>query len=203
VPASVVQRLDPVVLAVFSRGDFHRVDMRTIARQAGMSFSTIYRHFKDKESLLFWFIAHWLQVLERDAVAALDARGGTLMKLKNYLVAHFSFYEQHPDVGRIIFMTVPLERWMRDPTYQYKLPARRLLEVITDGQKTGSIRPDVAPSMVMDLMFGLFNRTFLMWEHRGRVDSLVAKAEACIDMVFEGIHPRKPPFHRKPAAASV
>lgn len=35
IPASVISRLDPVVLQVFSRGDFHRVDMRTIAKQAG------------------------------------------------------------------------------------------------------------------------------------------------------------------------
>lgn len=192
IPESVIARLDPVVLQVFSRGDFHRVDMRTIAKEAGMSFTTIYRYFKDKETLLFWFIAHWLKDLTQAVVAAIDAHeGDTLAQLKSYLTAHFAYYEKNPDVGRIIFMTVPLERWMRDPTYKYKVPMQRIYGVISQGQKLGVIRPDTSVSLVMDLIFGLFNRTFLMWEYRGRVDSLVAKSDACFDLLVGGIAQRQ------------
>jgi AcrR family transcriptional regulator len=188
IPHSIVSRLDPVVLKVFSRGDFHRVDMRTIAKQAGMSFTTIYRYFKDKETLLFWFIVHWLKALPQAAIAGIEAHeGDPLAQLKNSLVVHFDFYEKHPDVGRIIFMTVPLERWMRDPTYKYEAPAQRIFSVIVSGQKQGVIRRDVSPHLVMDLIFGLFNRTFLMWEFHGRVDSLVGKADACFDLIVGGI----------------
>ena len=188
IPASVISRLDPVVLQVFSRGDFHRVDMRTIAKQAGMSFTTIYRYFGDKEALLFWFIAHWLKDLTQAVVTAIDANeGDTLAQLKSSLTSHFAYYEKNPDVGRIIFMTVPLERWMRDPTYKYRVPMQRILAVISQGQKQGLIRRDTSVALVMDLIFGLFNRTFLMWEYRGRVDSLVAKSDACIDLIVGGV----------------
>lgn len=188
IPASVISRLDPVVLQVFSRGDFHRVDMRTIAKQAGMSFTTIYRYFGDKEALLFWFIAHWLKDLTQAVVTAIDANeGDTLAQLKSSLTSHFAYYEKKPDVGRIIFMTVPLERWMRDPTYKYRVPMQRILAVISQGQKQGLIRRDTSVALVMDLIFGLFNRTFLMWEYRGRVDSLVAKSDACFDLIVGGV----------------
>ncbi len=188
IPESVVTRLGPVVLRVFSRGDFHRVDMRTIARQAGMSFTTIYRYFKDKETLLFWFIDHWLKALVEAAVDTIDVNeGDTFAQLKSYLTVHFAFYENNPDIGRIIFMTVPLERWMRDPTYKYKVPTQRIFAVIASGQKLGHIRRDISAQLVMDLIFGLFNRTFLMWEYNGRVDSLIAKSDACFDLIVGGI----------------
>ena len=188
IPASVISRLDPVVLQVFSRGDFHRVDMRTIAKQAGMSFTTIYRYFGDKEALLFWFIAHWLKDLTQAVVTAIDANeGDTLAQLKSSLTSHFAYYAKNPDAGRIIFMTVPLERWMRDPTYKYRVPMQRILAVISQGQKQGLIRRDTSVALVMDLIFGLFNRTFLMWEYRGRVDSLVAKSDACFDLIVGGV----------------
>ena len=162
--------------------------MRTIAKQAGMSFTTIYRYFGDKEALLFWFIAHWLKDLTQAVVTAIDANeGDTLAQLKSSLTSHFAYYEKKPDVGRIIFMTVPLECWMRDPTYKYRVPMQRILAVISQGQKQGLIRRDTSVALVMDLIFGLFNRTFLMWEYRGRVDSLVAKSDACFDLIVGGV----------------
>ncbi len=188
IPESVVLRLDPVVLKVFSQGDFHRVDMRTIAKEAGMSFTTIYRYFKDKETLLFWFISYWLKELEEQALAALAPDQGTAFeRLKKCLVAHFHYYQTHPEVGRIVFMTVPLERWMRDSTYQYSATMRRLLKVTVEGQQAGELRSDVPPTMVLDMIAGLFNRMFLMWEYRGRVDSLAANAEAYFDMLANGV----------------
>lgn len=188
VPESVISRLSPVVLSVFSKGDFHRVDMRTIAKQAGMSFTTIYRYFSDKETLLFRFLAYWLEELTSDAVEAIqDNEGNTYAQIKSYLAVHFSFYERHPDIGRIIFMTVPLERWMQDPTYQYKTPSRMIYSVISKGQKSGLIRNDIRPKQVMDLLFGLFNRTFLSWETLGRKGSLVDKSDICFSLIISGI----------------
>ena len=189
IPESVVKRLDPVVLEVFSKEDFHRVDMRTIARRAGMSFTTIYRHFSDKESLLFWFIAHWLKDLQAVAIQSLagDKETSSLVLMRNYLVAHFRFYEAQPDVGRIIFMGVPLVRWMQDSTYSYREPIRRLIAVIKAGQKAGEIRDDVTPLAIVDLLSGTFNRTFLMWEYRGRTDSLVAQADEVFSLITGGI----------------
>ena len=37
------------------------------------------------------------------------------------------------------------------------------------------------------MIFGLFNRTFLMWEFHGRIDSLVAKSDDCFKLIAGGI----------------
>ena len=187
IPQSVIGRLDPVVKRVFAEGDFHRVEMRSIARDAGMSFATIYRYFTDKEKLLFWFIAYWLKEVQLSAIEALDSEGSALERIRRYLIAHFIFYEKNPQIGRIIFMTVPLERWMRDDTYAYKEPMRRLRSVIQAGQRSGEIRSDVNSETIIDLFSGIFNRTFLMWEYRGRTYSLVEQYDTVRPLIESGL----------------
>jgi AcrR family transcriptional regulator len=200
VPAEIVARLGPVVLRTFAVEDFHRVDMRSIAREAGMSFATIYRHFRDKEALLFWFIAHWLRDLYPAAIAALATDQSALVRLQNYLRVHLVFYQRNPEVGRIIFMTVPLERWMRDDTYRANEPVTRLLEVIAEGQASGEIRADVSRVVVFDAWSGIFNRAFLMWEYRNRAYSLTGQWTALCRILVGGIGPPGPPAAPAPVA---
>lgn len=187
IPADVIARLGPVVLRTFSEEDFHRVDMRSIARDAGMSFATIYRHFRDKEALLFWFISHWLRELYPAALHALNTDERALDRLQNYLLAHLRFYEERPEVGRIIFMTVPLARWMRDETYRARESSRRLLEVIAEGQAKDEIRGDLSTTLVFDAWVGIFNRAFLMWEYRGRSYPLTGEWGSLCKILVEGI----------------
>ena len=53
IPDKLQNRLYPVVLELFSRRDFHQVNLREIAATAAVSTGTIYKHFASKEDLLF------------------------------------------------------------------------------------------------------------------------------------------------------
>lgn len=187
IPDDVVARLGPVVLRTFSEVDFHRVDMRTIAKEAGMSFTTIYKHFVDKEALLFWFIDHWTQELYGRALKVIDSEEDALTKLQQFFSTHLEFYQEKPEVGRVIFMTVPLVRWMNDETYRTQEPSRRILKVIAEGQARGEIRGDVSKVDVFDLWSGIFNRAFLMWQYRGRSYSLLEHWEPLCRVALDGI----------------
>ena len=52
----VHQRLEKVVLEIFSNSDFHKASIRDVAEQAGVSFTTIYKHYGSKERLVFAFV---------------------------------------------------------------------------------------------------------------------------------------------------
>lgn len=190
VPSDVVQRLSLVVLQIYSSGDFHRVDMRTIAREAGMSFRTIYRYFGDKESLLFWFINHWLGELYPAALAPLKQDAPLKTKLFEVLRLHLEYYERNPLVGRIIFMTVPLERWMRDSSYGQPELMSATMKAITEGQRRGELRKDVDARTILDVWSAIFNRAFLMWEYRGRSYPLSAQAIPMYSVLWDGIAAR-------------
>lgn len=187
IPAHVRDRLSPVVKELYAAGDFHRVDMRTIAREASMSFGTIYRYFGDKETLLFWFIQHWLEELYTPVFKALDSEADLRTKLLSMLKLHFEFYERNPNVGRIIFMTVPLERWMRDPSFAQAELMQRVLRLILEGQMMGELRTDVDSRAIFDVLNAIFNRAFLMWEYRHRSYSLVDQAAPLFSIAWNGI----------------
>jgi len=187
IPAALRDRLSPVVRDTFSAGDFHRADMRTIAREAGMSFRTIYRYFGDKETLLFWFIDYWLKGLYPAALKPLEGEGSLRSKLSEVLALHFAFYEKNPNVGRIIFMTVPLERWMRDPSYAQHELMSRMLAAINEAQQRGELRCDLDGRTVLDAFNAIFNRAFLMWEYRRRRYSLVDQAGPLLSILWNGI----------------
>ena len=200
IPANLRDRLSPVVMEIYSAGDFHRADMRTIAREAGMSFRTIYRYFGDKEALLFWFIQHWLEGLYPSALEPLDGDGDLRAKLLGVLTRHLEFYEKNPNVGRIIFMTVPLERWMRDPSYAQRELMMRLLNAIREAQQQGQLRCDVDSRTILDIFNAIFNRAFLMWEYRRRSYSLPAQAAPLLSILWNGV---AAPSASRPAATAA
>lgn len=187
IPLDVSERLSPVVLNIYSDGDFHRADMRSIAKEAGMSFNTIYRYFGDKESLLFWFINDWFRELYPHAVAPLAECQSIKEGMRESLRRHFEFYERHPKVGRIVFLTVPLERWMRDATYHQHEVMQIFLKSISDGQVRNEVRSDISALSILDAFAGMLNRTFVMWEYRRRKYSLVEKTEEIFSIIWGGI----------------
>lgn len=209
IPLELRDRLSPVVMEIYAAGDFHRADMRTIAREAGMSFRTIYRYFGDKETLLFWFIRHWLEGLYPAVLQPLNGAGDLKSKLLQVLTLHLEFYEKNPNVGRIIFMTVPLERWMRDPSFAQHQLMRRLLNAISDAQQQGELRCDVDARVILDILNAIFNRAFLMWEYRRRSYSLTAQAMPLMSIFWNGVAPHQsanpavPAELAKPVKAAV
>lgn len=50
------KRLEAAVLEVFSDSDFHKANIRDVAKKAGVSFSTIYGYYGSKEGLMFAFV---------------------------------------------------------------------------------------------------------------------------------------------------
>jgi AcrR family transcriptional regulator len=187
IPYDVFMRLNPVIVKTFSENDFHCVDMKSIAAAASMSFSTIYKHFGNKEKLLFWFIAQWVAELNTQAIAAMRGEKSLKEKLYERLKVHLNFYERNPDIGRIIFMTVPLATWMKDESYASTQPMKVLLSEIRRGQESGELRTDVDSTVILDAYSGTFNRAFLMWEYRKRTYSLSSKLDAIFQVLWDGI----------------
>ncbi len=187
IPYEIFVRLNPVIVKTFSENDFHGVDMKAIAAEASMSFATIYRYFGNKEKLLFWFIAQWLVELNTKTIASMQGDKCIKEKLHDRLKVHLQFYEDNPEIGRIIFMTVPLATWMQDDSFASTEPIKVLLTEIKNGQENGELRNDVDSAVILDAYSGTFNRAFLMWEYRKRSYSLTSKLEPLFKVLWDGI----------------
>jgi AcrR family transcriptional regulator len=189
----VSERLERAVLDIFSNSDFHKANIRDVAKRAGVSFSTIYKYYGSKERLVFAFVDVWLGKLTERIVDHLQGIENLKEKLRKVLWLQLDYYERNPHLGRILFMTLPMATWMADETFRQKKMINLYLEVLKNGQAEGILNPKVRAGVLLDFMLGLVQRSFAMWINRGQQGSLAAEANDLFEMVWRAItNPEKP-----------
>ena len=183
----VYQRLEQAVLDIFSHSDFHKANIRDVANRAGVSFSTIYKHYGSKEHLVFAFVDVWLGKLTERIYDHLQGIEDLREKMRKVLWLQLDYYERNPGLARIIFMTLPMKTWMADETFQQKKMINLYLEVMRNGQKEGQLNPHVRAGVLLDFMLGTVQRAFTMWISRGQQGRLTDQASMLFEMVWRAI----------------
>jgi AcrR family transcriptional regulator len=183
----VSKRLEKAVMDVFSHSDFHKANIRDVAKAAGVSFTTIYKHFGSKEQLVFTYVDIWLGRLTNRIIDHLQGIEDLKEKLRKVLWLQLDYYERHPYLGRMLFMTLPMGTWMADKTFEQKKMIDLYLEVLKKGQEQGILNPRVRSGILLDIMLGLVQRSFFMWVQRGCKESLAAQSNVLFDMIWRAI----------------
>ena len=183
----VHQRLEKVVLEIFSNSDFHKASIRDVAEKAGVSFTTIYKHYGSKERLVFAFVDVWMGKLTDRIVDHLQGIEDLKEKLRKVFWLQLDYYERHVGLGRIVFMTLPMNTWMGDKTFDQPRMMGLMIDVLRQGQKEGILNPDVRAGTLLDFLMGFVQRSFFMWILRGQNGSLAAEANTLFEMVWRGM----------------
>ena len=180
-------RLEKAVLEIFSESDFHKANIRDVARKAGVSFTTIYKHYGSKERLVFSFVDIWLGNLTERITDHLQGIEDLKEKMRKVYWLQLDYYERHPGLGKILFMTLPMQTWMSDQTFRQKRLINLYLEVLKRGQAEGILNPQVRAGVLLDFMLGSVQRAFFMWVSRGQQQSLAGQSQVLFDMVWRAI----------------
>ncbi len=180
-------RLERAVLDVFSESDFHKANIRAVAKKAGVSFSTIYQHYGSKEQLVFAVVDIWLGKLTDRIVDHLQGIEDLKEKLRKVLWLQLDYYEKNPGLGKILFMTLPMKTWMADETFQQRKMINLFLDVLKKGQQEKRLISDVRAGILLDLMMGLIQRSFCMWISRKEPESLAQQSNDLFGMVWRAI----------------
>ena len=183
----IQKRLEKAVLEVFSHSDFHKASIRDIAEKAGVSFTTIYKHYESKERLVFAFVDIWMGKLTDRIVDHLQGIEDLKEKLRKVFWLQLDYYERHEGLGRIVFMTLPMKTWMADETFEQRRMMNLLVNVLREGQQEGILNSDVRAGTLLDFLMGFVQRSFFMWILRGKKESLAAQANVMFEMVWRGI----------------
>lgn len=183
----IEKRLETAVLEIFSESDFHKANIRTIAKKAGVSFSTIYGYYGSKEGLVFAVVNVWLGKLTDRITDHLQGIEDLKEKLRKVFWLQLDYYEKNPMLGKILFMTIPMKTWMADKTFQQKKMTNLFLEVLRQGQKEKILNPNVRAGVLLDFMLGFVQRSFFMWVSRGQKESLSSQANMLFEMVWRAI----------------
>lgn len=180
-------RIQKAVLEIFSEHDFHRSSMREVAKRAGVSFSSIYKYFGSKEELLFACVDIWLKVLVERMADHLQGIEDLKEKLRKVFWLQLDYYERNPRVGKVLFLTVPYQKWISDKTFKQEKMIGLFLDVIREGLENGRIHPDIRPEVALDLFHGFVHRRFTMWIYRGQKESLKKDANGQFEMLWRAI----------------
>ena len=183
----VKERLERAVMETFSTADFHKASIRDIADRAGVSFTTIYKHYGSKEQLLFAFVNIWMDKLTDRIADHLNGIQDLKEKLRKVFWLHLDYYEHNEELGRILFITLPMKTWMADKSFDQKRRIKLIIDVLKDGQRRGIINPNLRAGTLLDFMLGFVQRTFFMWIIRGKRESLTEEANALFEMVWQGM----------------
>jgi len=183
----IQRRLEKAVLEVFSHSDFHKASIRDIAEKAGVSFTTIYKHYESKERLVFAFVDIWMGKLTDRIVDHLQGIEDLKEKLRKVFWLQLDYYERHEGLGRIVFMTLPMKTWMADETFKQRRMMNLLINVLREGQREGILNSDVRAGTLLDFLMGFVQRSFFMWILRGKKESLSAQANQMFEMVWRGM----------------
>lgn len=180
-------RLEKAVMEIFSTSDFHKASIRVIAEKAGVSFTTIYKHYGSKERLLFAFVNIWMGELTDRIADHLKGIEDIKEKLRKVFWLHLDYYERNESLGRILFMTLPMQTWMTDESFDQKKRVDLIINILKKGQQQGIINPNVRAGALLDFMLGFIQRSFFMWIIRGKQGSLVEEAHSLFEMVWQGM----------------
>ncbi len=186
-------RLERAVLDIFSNSDFHKASIRDIANNAGVSFTTIYKHYGSKERLVFAFVDIWMGKLTDRIIDHLHGIENLKEKLRKVFWLQLDYYERHEGLGRIVFMTLPMKTWMVDETFAQPRMMSLMIDVLRQGQEEGILNPNVRAGILLDFLMGFVQRSFFMWILRGKNESLANQANVMFEMVWQGmvIPPKK------------
>ena len=171
----------------FSENAFHAVNMRVIAKQAGMSLGTLYKYYGSKEELLFYFVDKRLSELVDRLIDHLQGIDDIKEKLRKVLWVALDFYERNSKVGEIVFITIPEKTWMLHKTYRQKKLTDIWIGVLREGQENGYLNPNIRAGSVLDLFWGLIMRQFRMWVYREKKEGLASQSNVLFDIIWNGI----------------
>jgi AcrR family transcriptional regulator len=170
--------LDATEKLLLETGSARAVSIRSVADAVGVTAPSIYRHFPDKQTLIYEVCARLLEDLDRHMQAAVEGIDEPFGRLLARGRAYVDFGRLHPEPYRILFMTapedVPHER--EDEWFQQSSAVAHTLDDVQRAIDTGLLRPEAGDTL--HAFLGIWARM------HGLTSIMVAKPSLPVDDDF-------------------
>jgi AcrR family transcriptional regulator len=189
IPGRLKERLYPAVLALFSENDFHRVNIREISKQTGVSSGTIYKYFTSKEDLIFTILDE--KITEIGASLKLHIAGLEEIKevFRKVFWVTMDFYDNNPGVAVTAFITVPTRSWMKEKSYRRGVEHTALRAPLDKARQAGAIDPAISKRQIVDLYYMFCYRQIHRWYSFGMKQKLVDTIPEFFELFWKAVRP--------------
>src|SRR6476619_8208245 len=177
---------------VFAERGFFNAQVADVARAAGVAAGTVYLYFKSKDDLLVSIFDRSMRDgLEagRSAVADLHDPAERLLRLARGHLARLGADRSLAVVFQVELRqsTKFMERFSSSLLRDYLGLIR---EAIADGQRAGTFRSDLKPTVAAKMLFGALDEMATNWILSRRRYSLEGDADAVVDLFVNGARAR-------------
>jgi TetR/AcrR family fatty acid metabolism transcriptional regulator len=192
-PADKREAILRAATEVFARHGYFQAQVADVARAAGVAAGTVYLYFRSKDDLLVSIFERTMKEAIADGRAALSGVTDPRARLEHVARLHLDRLGRDRDLA-VVFQvelrqsTKFMERFSSSYLRDYIGVIR---ETIAEGQKAGLFRSDVNPTTAAKMFFGALDEMATNWILSRRRYSLIAEADAVIDLFVNGVAARK------------
>jgi len=150
---------------VFSEKGFQNSTISDVAKETGVSDTTIYEYFSSKEELLFCIPREGIELSKEMLDSHLNYISGTTNKLRGMIYHLCKFYQDNPYFASISLMTLKTnKKFMETDTYKALIEYYDILiKVIKEGIQAGDFREDTDPYFVRSVILGSVEFIVIRW----------------------------------------
>ncbi len=150
---------------VFSEKGFQNSTISDVAKETGVSDTTIYEYFSSKEELLFCIPREGIELSKRMLDSHLNYINGTTNKLRGMIYHLCKFYQDNPFFASISLMTLKTnKKFMETDTYKDLIAYYDIMiNVINEGIQSGEFKEDVDPYFIRSVILGSVEFIVIRW----------------------------------------
>jgi len=187
-PEAIEARKSSILQAMrrsLAKEDFHTITMDDIAARARIAKGTLYLYFKDKDSLYQGLVQSLFDKLFPRLSKILETKAEPRELLRQVMVNHISFFQDHMDVFVHFFREGPGKRndRLKDRFREY---ITRLAAIIQRGITKGQFRR-VNPVKAAIIMLGLVRSAIVERIHGFSKEPMNADLQEIWDIYMKGI----------------
>lgn len=190
-------RILKAAVKVFSRKGFYNAKVAEIAKKAGVADGTIYLYFKNKDEVLISIFEEEMENFIGRTRAEIAAASDSIEKLKIFIRTHLNFVKKNPQLAQVFQLELrQSNKFIKEYTGSKLKEYLDLIgTIISQGQREGTIRPDIHPGLAKRALFGALDEIATHWVllKNSKYD-LEQSAEQIAEIFIHGVRPIDKPF---------
>lgn len=160
--------------------------IKNLAKEMNFSESAIYRHFESKEEIIVALLRYLADTIDH-RLRTMSHTGQTDVDLKNLFDEQFLFFSEHHHFVVAVFSDGLMEESVLiNEAIQalIGIMTRQLTAIVSDGQRMGQIRNDLATEHLVQIILGTYKLQMFKWRLAVFSFDLPAEGSLLVDAIL-------------------
>ena len=178
-------------LEIFAQKGFQKARVTEIARRAGVSESTIYKEFEDKEDLLHAIPEKIMPAATSELALHMQGIKGAHNKLRKFLWFYLHFFETNKDWATVVLLQIkPNPKFTQTRAYQLIRKFTRIfIDILEEGKTEGVFRETLDDNLARHIFIGGIEHITTRWLLLGKPEHILDYADELFEMFTKAFGP--------------